>query len=99
MNENARPMFRQHTAGKIFDFAEGDSLKTARAFKAKAKAAYAAEQVKEAQLAHLHIPTTSRITHQSVMLIGTAQTQPYSGLGGLLRRVMRPPALQQGPSA
>ena len=43
-------MFRQHAAGERFDFAEGDSFKAARAFKAKAEAADAAEQVKDAKL-------------------------------------------------
>jgi hypothetical protein len=69
-------VFRQHAAGKVFDFAEGDGLETAGALKAKAKAAYAAEQVKEAQFAYLHSPTATRITHQSATLIGIAQTQP-----------------------
>ena len=69
-------MFRQNAAGEVFNFAEGDGLETAGAFKAKAKAAYAAEQVKETQLAHLHTPTTTKIKHQSATLIGTAQTQP-----------------------
>ena len=69
-------MFRQNAAGEVFNFAEGDGLETAGAFKAKAKAAYAAEQVKETQLAHLHSPAAKRITHQSATLIGTAQTQP-----------------------
>jgi len=73
-------MFRQHAAGERFNLAEGDGLKTARAFKAKAKAAYAAEQIKEAQLAHLHSPAAKRITHQSATLIGTAQTQPRRGV-------------------
>jgi hypothetical protein len=69
-------VFRQNAAGKVFDFAEGDGFETARALKAEAKAAYAAEQVKEAQLTHLHTPTATRITHQSATLIGIAQTQP-----------------------
>ena len=38
-------MLLQHSAGKGFNLAEGDGLKTARALKAKAKAANAAEQI------------------------------------------------------
>jgi hypothetical protein len=45
-------MLRQNTAGKGFDLAEGDRLKAARSFKAERKAADAAEQVKDTQLAH-----------------------------------------------
>jgi len=41
------PMLRQHGAAKRFDFAEGDGLKSAAAFKAEAKPAYAAEQIKQ----------------------------------------------------
>jgi hypothetical protein len=93
------PVFRQHAAGKVFDFAEGDGLETARAFKAKGKPADAAEQVKEAQLAHLHSPAAKRITHQSATLIGIAQTQPRKGLKGSSGGVMRPipEAVLRGP--
>jgi hypothetical protein len=45
-------MFPQHLARKLFNFAEGDSLKAARALKPKGKAAYAAKQIKHAQLIH-----------------------------------------------
>jgi hypothetical protein len=40
-----RPMLRQYTAGKFFDFAKGDSFKAARSLKAKAETANAAEQI------------------------------------------------------
>lgn len=61
-------MFRQHTAGERFNFAEGDGLETARAFKAKGEPADAAEQVKEAKLAHLAAhPTASRMMIQSAI--------------------------------
>ena len=43
-------MLRQHAAGEWFDFAEGDSFKSARAFKPEGEAADAAEQVKDAKL-------------------------------------------------
>lgn len=47
-------------------------------------------KIKQRQKAHSFTsPTTTKITHQSAILIGTAQTQPYSGLVGLLRWVMR----------
>ena len=46
----ARPMLRQNAAREFLDLAEGDSFKSARAFKAKAEAADAAEQVKDAKL-------------------------------------------------
>jgi hypothetical protein len=45
-------MFRKHLAGEGFNFAECDGFKSACAFKAKAKAAYAAEQIEDAQLCH-----------------------------------------------
>ena len=38
-------MLLQHSAGKGFNLAKGNGLKTARALKAKAKAANAAEQI------------------------------------------------------
>ena len=40
-------MLRQNAARVFFNLAKGDSFKTARAFKAKRKAADAAEQVKQ----------------------------------------------------
>jgi hypothetical protein len=43
-------MFRQNAAGEGFNFAESDRLKSACPLKAKAKAADAAEQVKDTQL-------------------------------------------------
>jgi hypothetical protein len=49
-------VFRQHAAGKGFNLAEGDGLETAGAFKAQRKSAYAAEQVKQAQLIHASAP-------------------------------------------
>jgi len=45
-------MLRQYAAGEFLDFAERDGLETARPLKAKAKAAYAAKQVENAQLGH-----------------------------------------------
>jgi hypothetical protein len=45
-------MFRKHLAGEWFNFAESDGFKSACAFKAKAEAAYAAEQIEDAQLCH-----------------------------------------------
>jgi hypothetical protein len=45
-------MLRQHAAGERFNLAEGDGFKAARALKAKAETANAAEQVKDAKLLH-----------------------------------------------
>jgi hypothetical protein len=47
---HVRPVLPQDSAGKRFVFTEGDGLKSARPFKAKAETAYAAEQVQNAQL-------------------------------------------------
>ena len=44
------PMFRQNAAGEGFDFAKGYGFKAARPLKAKAEAADAGKQVKDAQL-------------------------------------------------
>jgi hypothetical protein len=49
---NLRPMFRQYAAGERLNLAERYGLKAARALKAKAKAAYAAEKIKHTQLGH-----------------------------------------------
>jgi len=43
-------MLRQNAAGEGFNFAEGDCFKATCPLKAKAKAANAAEQVKDTQL-------------------------------------------------
>ena len=43
-------MLRQHAAGEWFDFAERHGFKAARALKAEAESADAAEQVKDAKL-------------------------------------------------
>ena len=45
-------MFRQHPAGKVLDFAEGDSLKAACALKPKAEAADAGKEVEHLKLVH-----------------------------------------------
>ena len=50
-------MFRQDTAGEWFNLAEGDRLKSARAFKAKGEPADTAEKIKDAQL-HDVAPST-----------------------------------------
>ena len=42
-------MFRQNAAGEGFDFAKGNRFKATRPLKAKAEAADAAEEVKDAQ--------------------------------------------------
>ena len=61
------PVFRQHAPAEWINLAEGDRLKTARALKAKAETANAAEQVKDAELAHstlrssLHVVRTTLI--------------------------------------
>jgi hypothetical protein len=49
---NLRPMLGQYFAGEWLNFTKGHGSKAARPFKAKAKAAYAAEQIKDAQGFH-----------------------------------------------
>gem|GEM_PF-5769231 len=49
---NLGPVFLKDAAGVFLDFAEGDGLKPARAFKAEAEAADTAEQVEHAELGH-----------------------------------------------
>ena len=52
INWNLRPVFLENGAGVRLDFAEGDGFKAACSLKAKAKSAYTAEQIEDAQLAH-----------------------------------------------
>lgn len=49
------PVFRQHAAGKFFNFAKGDRLKPAGAFQPKTETADPAEQVEDTQL-FSHLP-------------------------------------------
>ena len=42
-------MLLQHSAGKGFNFAEGNGLKTARPLKAKAETANAAKQIQDVE--------------------------------------------------
>jgi hypothetical protein len=49
---NVWPVFCQHAPAEWVDLAEGDGFEAARALKAKAETANAAEQVKNAELAH-----------------------------------------------
>jgi hypothetical protein len=49
---NRWPVLRQHTPAEWVDLAEGHGFEAARALQAKAETANAAEQVKNAELAH-----------------------------------------------
>lgn len=76
-------MFRQNAAGEWFNFAEGDGFKPACPLKAKAKAADAAEQVKDAQL---HSPAPMPIISIRYRLPNRQATPIMS------RIIVRPPA-------
>jgi hypothetical protein len=52
VNRNLGPVFAENLLRELFDLAESNGLKTARALKAKAEAADACEQVKDAELTH-----------------------------------------------
>jgi hypothetical protein len=63
-------VFRQDTAGKVFDFAERHGLEAACAFKAKGEASNAAKQIEELQLAHPSHP--ARISAQAYTVAANA---------------------------
>lgn len=66
---NVGPVLRQHTPRKVFDLAEGDRLKAARAFKPEAEPADSAEKIEDAQLFHLLAPHRSQPSGDEIGMI------------------------------